>query len=125
MSNSTFPSVNFDLTQLSTDQMIEVDRLMSEYYGITLVQMMERVGLNLVRLAHKFAQTEHSFFGTFRFTEWLPKRGLFILEIKTQVGQLFLADIGVPRQLYIKMRVNLEGNPFEESGIVRLYCKRI
>lgn len=36
---------------LSTDQMIEVDRLMIEDYGITLLQMMENAGRNLANLA--------------------------------------------------------------------------
>lgn len=51
----------------------------------------------------------------------LPKKGLFNPEIKKRVNQLFLADIGVPLQLYRKMGIDLKENPFEKSGIVRLY----
>jgi NAD(P)H-hydrate epimerase len=36
---------------LTTEQMIEVDRLMIEEYGIKLIQMMENAGSNLARLA--------------------------------------------------------------------------
>ncbi len=36
---------------LSTDQMIEVDRLMVEVYGISLEQMMENVGRALAGMA--------------------------------------------------------------------------
>ena len=51
----------------------------------------------------------------------LPKKGLFEPEIKKQVNQLYLADIGVPLQLYKKMGLDLKKDPFEKSGIVRLY----
>ncbi len=51
----------------------------------------------------------------------LPKKGLFKPEIKKQVGQLYLADIGVPLQLYHKMGMGLKENPFEQSVIIRLY----
>ena len=51
----------------------------------------------------------------------LPKTGLFKAEIKKQVNQLYLADIGVPLQLYEKMGLDLKGNPFKKKGIVRLY----
>lgn len=39
------------LPSLTTAQMIEVDRLMTEHYGITLIQMMENAGRNLALLA--------------------------------------------------------------------------
>jgi NAD(P)H-hydrate epimerase len=38
---------------ISTKQMVEVDRLMSEAYGITLVQMMENAGRSLAELARR------------------------------------------------------------------------
>jgi NAD(P)H-hydrate epimerase len=38
---------------LTTEQMIEVDRLMIEEYGITLMQMMENAGRNLAALARR------------------------------------------------------------------------
>ena len=36
---------------ISTQQMIEVDRLMIEEYGIQLIQMMENAGRNLAELS--------------------------------------------------------------------------
>lgn len=41
------------LPALSTSQMIEVDRLMIEEYGITLLQMMENAGRNLAEQARR------------------------------------------------------------------------
>ena len=42
-----------NLPVLTTDQMIEVDRLMIEEWGISLVQMMENAGRNLAELARR------------------------------------------------------------------------
>ena len=48
---STWPTVLADdLVWLSTDEMVEVDRLMIEHHGIELVQMMENAGRNLAAL---------------------------------------------------------------------------
>jgi NAD(P)H-hydrate epimerase len=41
---------------LTTNQMIEVDRLMVEEYGITLLQMMENAGRNLAELARQLLE---------------------------------------------------------------------
>jgi NAD(P)H-hydrate epimerase len=41
------------LPTLTTEQMIEVDRLMLEEWGINLIQMMENAGRNLVALARR------------------------------------------------------------------------
>lgn len=38
---------------ISTQQMVEVDRLMMEEYGIQLIQMMENAGRNLAELARQ------------------------------------------------------------------------
>ncbi|HSF83537.1 MAG TPA: NAD(P)H-hydrate epimerase [Anaerolineales bacterium] len=38
---------------ISTEQMIEVDRLMSEQYGILLIQMMENAGRNLAEMVRR------------------------------------------------------------------------
>ena len=38
---------------ITTQQMVEVDRLMVEEYGIKLIQMMENAGRQLARLGHK------------------------------------------------------------------------
>ena len=38
---------------ITTNQMREVDRVMIEKYGITLMQMMENAGRNLTRLAQQ------------------------------------------------------------------------
>ncbi|NOZ07888.1 MAG: NAD(P)H-hydrate epimerase [FCB group bacterium] len=43
--------VNLKVPAITIDQMREVDRLMIEDYGITLVQMMENAGRNLAELA--------------------------------------------------------------------------
>lgn len=234
---------NFEIPQITTQQMIEVDRLMIDHYGITLFQMMENAGLNLARLALDLAKESDTYLilagsggnggGTLvaarRLIGWgkkvqirlskgfdqyhgvpahqlyilkklkadvkpfdpkeelfadvildgiigysingaprgvpaqmidlanrftakiisldtpsgveltegiaynpsvksdatltlaLPKKGLFKPEIKKQVNQLYLADIGVPLQLYHKMGLDLKENPFEKSGIIRLY----
>ncbi len=40
-----------EISALTTTQMIEVDRLMIEHYGIQLLQMMENAGRNLAELA--------------------------------------------------------------------------
>jgi NAD(P)H-hydrate epimerase len=42
-----------DIPVLSTDQMVEVDRLMIEEYQISLIQMMENAGRNLAELARR------------------------------------------------------------------------
>jgi NAD(P)H-hydrate epimerase len=42
------------LPALSTDQMVEVDRLMIEEWHILLIQMMENAGRNLAELARRF-----------------------------------------------------------------------
>ncbi len=51
-SPTDFPTVSrHDLPALSTAQMVEVDRLMIEEYGIQLIQMMENAGRNLADMA--------------------------------------------------------------------------
>ena len=45
------PALQIDIPALTTEQMIEVDRLMTDCYGITLTQMMENSGRNLALLA--------------------------------------------------------------------------
>ncbi len=42
-----------DIPVLSTEQMVEVDRMMIEEYQITLIQMMENAGRNLAELARR------------------------------------------------------------------------
>ena len=47
----SFTSVSIDsLPAVTQDEMVEVDRLMVDVYGIRLLQMMENAGLNLARL---------------------------------------------------------------------------
>lgn len=46
-----FPKYNQSVPTITTEQMIEVDRLMMEEYQITLLQMMENAGRNLAVLA--------------------------------------------------------------------------
>lgn len=45
-----------DLPALTTEQMVEVDRLMIEEWGITLIQMMENAGRNLAELSKRLLQ---------------------------------------------------------------------
>lgn len=42
-----------DVPALTTEQMVEVDRLMIEEYGILLIQMMENAGRNLAEMARR------------------------------------------------------------------------
>jgi NAD(P)H-hydrate epimerase len=42
-----------EMPALTREQMVEVDRLMIEEYGITLIQMMENAGRNLAELARR------------------------------------------------------------------------
>ncbi len=44
MNKSLFPQLSYQIPYITTDQMIEVDRLMIEDYGINLFQMMENAG---------------------------------------------------------------------------------
>lgn len=48
-----FPQYEGNIPQISTDQMIEVDRLMIDEYKIELTQMMENAGRSLAHLARK------------------------------------------------------------------------
>jgi len=51
----------------------------------------------------------------------LPKAGLFAPEAQVQVGELYLADIGVPPSLYGEPALSLHvGALFAESEILRL-----
>ena len=46
-----FPTPKIEVPSISTEQMIEVDRLMIDHYGIELIQMMENAGRGLALLA--------------------------------------------------------------------------
>lgn len=46
-----YQNSKFDIPKLATEQMIEVDYLMIEDYGIIPIQMMENAGRCLARLA--------------------------------------------------------------------------
>ena len=51
----------------------------------------------------------------------LPKAGLRALEAQVQVGELYLADIGVPPSLYAEPALSLHvGALFAEREILRL-----
>ncbi|MFO8036441.1 MAG: NAD(P)H-hydrate epimerase [Anaerolineales bacterium] len=50
----------------------------------------------------------------------LPKRGLFVEETCPCVGELYLADIGVPPELYGRMGISV-GPIFAEQDLMRLY----
>lgn len=45
--------MNMDIPSLTTEQMVEVDRLMISDYGIELIQMMENAGRNLAELTSR------------------------------------------------------------------------
>ena len=51
----------------------------------------------------------------------LPKQGLLTTEAAEQVGELYLADISVPPELYAGPALGLKVDPiFAKSDIVRL-----
>lgn len=50
----------------------------------------------------------------------LPKTGLFAEETRPHVGELYLADIGVPPELYQGMGISV-GPIFAEQDLLRLY----
>ncbi|MFK7803922.1 MAG: NAD(P)H-hydrate epimerase [Anaerolineae bacterium] len=51
----------------------------------------------------------------------LPKKGFFVKNISEQIGELYLADISVPPELYANDQLNIEVGPiFAQSDIVRL-----
>ena len=96
--------------------MREVDRAMVEDYGIELVQMMENAGASLARLA----RTRTSVRATATLTLALPKTGLLRRGAGPYVGELYLADIGMPPRLYGPALGITIGPIFAESDILRL-----
>ncbi len=54
----------------------------------------------------------------------LPKTGLVSGPSRAHVGELYLADIGVPRQLYAEIDLPDPGALFAESDLVRLASRR-
>jgi NAD(P)H-hydrate epimerase len=51
----------------------------------------------------------------------LPKEGLRAPDVTEQVGELYLADIGVPPSLYAEPSLALQvGHLFAESDIIRI-----
>ncbi len=51
--STRFDPATVDVPDLTTEQMVEVDRAMIEDYGIELIQMMENAGRNLAHLARE------------------------------------------------------------------------
>ena len=51
----------------------------------------------------------------------LPKHGLLVESARENVGDLYLADIGVPPELYSGLSLQSPGALFAESDIVRLF----
>jgi NAD(P)H-hydrate epimerase len=49
----------------------------------------------------------------------LPKSGLLKKEARTYVGRLFLADISVPRELYLKLGID-KAPQFDAQGIIEI-----
>ena len=65
---------------------------------------------------------EPSIKATATLTLALPKQGMATPEAKGQVGELYLADISVPPELYAKPPLNLEvGHIFAEGDVIRLW----
>ena len=97
---------------LTTEQMVEVDRLMIEDLGIELIQMMENAGRNLAHLARE------------RFLGGDPTGKTVVVLAGTggNVGELYLADVGVPPSLYTSPSLALPpvGPLFATGDIVRL-----
>jgi NAD(P)H-hydrate epimerase len=103
----TYPILNKNIPYLSTKQMIEVDRSMIGDFGIDTT-----------------TGTVHdpAIRATATMTLALPKEGLRAAGIKAQVGELYLADISVPPQLYAEPALGLDVGPiFAESDIVRIW----
>lgn len=50
----------------------------------------------------------------------LPKRGLLVEGAKSYVGDLYLADIGIPPSLYEELGLDV-GNIFNKSHLVRVF----
>ncbi len=50
----------------------------------------------------------------------LPKKGLLVEEARKYVGELFLADIGIPPSLYAKIGLEV-GNIFGRSHLVKIF----
>jgi NAD(P)H-hydrate epimerase len=119
-----------DLPYLTVPQMIEVDRAMVEDFRIDLVRMMENAGRTLAHL------------GRVRFFEGDPRRRKAVVLAGTggngggalvcarrlhawgaekYVGELYLADIGVPPSLYGGTALGFSVGPlFAESDLLRL-----
>ena len=49
----------------------------------------------------------------------LPKTGLVMLESKPFVGDLYLADISVPAELYARLNINIS-SPFASDTIIKV-----
>lgn len=50
----------------------------------------------------------------------LPRKGLLVREARRYVGNLFLADIGIPPVLYRDIGIEV-GNIFKDETVVRIY----
>ena len=55
----------------------------------------------------------------FTLTLAYPKKGLLVNKAKPYVGQLYLADIGIPEVVYKKARVSYK-NPFTQDSLVKI-----
>jgi hypothetical protein len=50
----------------------------------------------------------------------LPKKGLLIREARDHVGDLYLADIGIPPFLYREIGIEVD-NLFKNKSLIRIY----
>ena len=124
------PMIDVPVPWVNSKQMVEVDRAMIEDYHIELIQMMENAGRNLAHLSRKLfldgdprgkTVYDPAIRAAATMTLALPKEGLRADCVADHVGELYLADIGVPPDLYAGAGLGLEVGPiFTKSEIVRL-----
>lgn len=104
---------------ITTQQMREVDRLMTEKYGIQLLQLMENAGRNLAELVRKLlgnsVQDKHVIVVAGKGNN----AGGGMVAVRHLVGDLYLADIGVPNVVYRDIGVEV-GPIFTHDMLFRL-----
>lgn len=111
-----------DVPYVDAEQMMEVDRAMIEDYRIDLTQMMENAGRCLAILARDCFL--HGMPAHQRVTVMAGQggNGGGAPGVEAYVGELYLADISVPPELYREPALGLKvGNIFASSDVVRLW----
>lgn len=93
---------------ITTEQMREVDRVAINEVGPNLYQMMENAGRNLASLCVKALRAE--------------ALGDAWTQAPIAVGELWLADIGIPREVYRRVGVAPPDGLFALGYRVRLHA---